>query len=379
MKKLIAIFLSCVMILGLLAGCTSDKKPDPTKAADPTQAANPTQAADPAPEKKTYKVGFSNVWVGNTYGVQCVNELEAFLKDNEQVSEYYIYNADNDVNKQISDIEDLIAKGVDMLILQPISAESVAAVVEEAYDAGIVVVDCTSPLAPATDKYHVSVIARDFDFGYTGAKWLCEQLGGKGNIICLDGMPGLSSAVLRMDGVRAALEEYPDVHIIAQEYGSWDYATTKPIMENLLAAYDDIDGIWSSGGDMTRAAIEVWADSGREWIPMTGEDANGFLKLWVQYKPEGLSCIATSLPAWMFAEGAKLGLEILDGTYTGEKDVVVDIPVITNDEVEDYVRPELSDSFWGRTHMSEEDIMALYGNGNDGSQGLTGGGAASDH
>ena len=55
----------------------------------------------------------------------------SYLRNNEQISEYYIYNADNDVNKQISDIEDLIAKGVDMLILQPISAESVAAVVEE--------------------------------------------------------------------------------------------------------------------------------------------------------------------------------------------------------------------------------------------------------
>lgn len=104
------------------------------------------------------------------------------------MEKYYIYNADNDVNKQISDIEDLIAKGVDMLILQPISAESVAAVVEEAYEAGIVVVDCTSPLAPATDEYSVSVVAKDYDFGYTGMKWLCEQIGGKGNVICLDGM-----------------------------------------------------------------------------------------------------------------------------------------------------------------------------------------------
>ena len=85
-------------------------------------------------EAKTYMVGFSNVWVGNSWGVQCVNELESFLKNNEQVSEYFITNADNDVNKQISDIEDLIAKGVDLLILQPITPEAVSAVIEEAFD-----------------------------------------------------------------------------------------------------------------------------------------------------------------------------------------------------------------------------------------------------
>lgn len=383
MKRVIAMLLALTMVVCLFAGC-GPAKTDPAGDADApktTDEGTDQASADGKTEQgdKTYKVGFSNVWVGNTYGVQSVNELEAFLSRNEKVSEYYIYNADNDVNKQISDIEDLIAKGVDMLILQPISAESVAPVVEEAYEKGIVVVDCTSPLAGATDSYHVSVVAKDYDFGYIGAKWLCEQMNGEGNVICLDGMAGLSSAVLRMEGANAAFAEYPNVKVIASEYANWDYATAKPVVENLLATYDDIDAVWSSGGDMTRAAIEAWAESGREWVPMMGEDCNGFLKLWSQYKDDGLSCIAVSLPTWLFAYGAELGLQVLEGTYTGEKDVVIDIPTITNDEVDDYVRMDLSDSFWGETHMSEEDIQALYGNGNDGSQGITGKGAANDH
>ena len=377
MKKWIALLLSCVMLLAMVAGCGGTPAESPSQSGGAGETA--PQSAAPDGETKTYKVGFSNVWVGNTWGVQCVNELEAYLRNNEQISEYYIYNADNDVNKQISDIEDLIAKGVDMLILQPISAESVAAVVEEAYDAGIVVVNCTSPLSDATDKYNVSVVARDYDFGYVGAKWLCEELGGEGNIVCLDGMAGLSSAVLRMQGAQDAFAEYPGINVIASEYGVWDYATAKPVMDFLLAAYDDSDGIWASGGDMTRAAIEVWADSGRDWIPMMGEDCNGFLKLWSEYKDDGLSCIATSLPTWLFAYGAELGLEILNGTYEGEKDIIVEIPTITNDQVDDYVRWDLSDSFWCGTKMTEEDIVALYGNGNDGSQGLTGEGVATDH
>ena len=143
----------------------------------------------------------------------------SYLRNNEQISEYYIYNADNDVNKQISDIEDLIAKGVDMLILQPISAESVAAVVEEAYDAGIVVVNCTSPLSDATDKYNVSVVARDYDFGYVGAKWLCEELGGEGNIVCWMAWPAcpvLCCACSAQD----AFAEYPGINVIASEYAT---------------------------------------------------------------------------------------------------------------------------------------------------------------
>ena len=66
-------------------------------------------------------------------------------------------------------------------------------------------------------------------------------------------------------------------------------------------------------------------------------------------------------------------------SYEGEKDIIVEIPTITNDQVDDYVRWDLSDSFWCGTKMTEEDIVALYGNGNDGSQGLTGEGVATDH
>jgi len=182
-----------------------------------------------------------------------------------------------------------------------------------------------------------------------------------------------------MEGAMDAFNEYPDITILADEYADWDYATAKPIVENLLATYDDIDAVWSSGGDMTRAAIEAWAEAGRAWVPMMGEDCNGFLKLWAKYKDEGLSCIAVSLPTWLDAYGAELGMEILNGTYTGEKDVVVDIPSFGNDEVDQYVRNDLSDSFWGQTHMTEAQIEELYGNGKDGSQGITGAGSASDH
>ena len=118
MKKWIALLLSCVMLLAMVAGCGGTPAESPSQSGGAGETA--PQSAAPDGETKTYKVGFSNVWVGNTWGVQCVNELEAYLRNNEQISEYYIYNADNDVNKQISDIEDLIAKGVDMLILQPI-------------------------------------------------------------------------------------------------------------------------------------------------------------------------------------------------------------------------------------------------------------------
>ena len=94
MKKWIALLLSCVMLLAMVAGCGGTPAESPSQSGGAGETA--PQSAAPDGETKTYKVGFSNVWVGNTWGVQCVNELEAYLRNNEQISEYYIYNADND-------------------------------------------------------------------------------------------------------------------------------------------------------------------------------------------------------------------------------------------------------------------------------------------
>lgn len=320
-------------------------------------------------EGGAYKVGFSNVWVGNSWGVQCVNELESYLRNSDRVSEYFITDANNDINKQISDIEDLISKNVDLLILQPISPEAVSAVIEDAYDQGIVVVTCASPLD--TDKYNASVLAQDEDFGRVGMEWLAEELGGEGKIIMLNGMAGLTVSNNRTEGAKKVLENYPGIEILGEEYADWDYATGKTATENLLTAFPEIDGVWSQGGEMTRGAMEAFMAAGRELVPMTGEDSNGFLKMWKQYAPDGFKAIATSMPTWLFAEGAEIGLNILDGIEPDEKDMIVDIPVITPDTLDDYVREDLSDSFWANTRMPEEDIQALYGDGNDGTQGFT--------
>ena len=80
MKKWIALLLSCVMLLAMVAGCGGTPAESPSQSGGAGETA--PQSAAPDGETKTYKVGFSNVWVGNTWGVQCVNELEAYLRNN---------------------------------------------------------------------------------------------------------------------------------------------------------------------------------------------------------------------------------------------------------------------------------------------------------
>ena len=87
MKKMTALLLACSMVLCVISCCSSSPKQS-SSAGSPSSSPAPGGSSEPG-ASKTYKVGFSNVWVGNTYGVQSVNELEAFLKNCDQVSEYY--------------------------------------------------------------------------------------------------------------------------------------------------------------------------------------------------------------------------------------------------------------------------------------------------
>lgn len=306
-----------------------------------------------------YTVGFANVWVGNTWGVQSVGEFEAEALRHPEIKAFYITDAQNNAAKQIADVEDLLAKGIDLLIIQAVSPQAIAPTIEKVAAKGIPVIACVSPVG--TDKYAASVAALDEDFGRVGAEWLVEQLGGKGNIIILDGMAGITVAENRLKGAKAVFDQYPGIKIVGHEYADWDYAKGKMATENLLAANPVIGGIWSSGGDMTRGAIEAFVAARRPLVPMTGEDNNGFLKLWKKYQPDGYKAVGASMPTYLFAEGLLIGLELLQGNDV-VRDTIIPVPTITEANLDEYVRFDLPDVFWTNTKMTEDDIKRFFSN-----------------
>lgn len=313
-----------------------------------------------------FNVAFSNVWEGNTWGVQSKAEFYAEVDRQKAaglVGEVYYANADYSAEKQVSDLEDLLNKTVDILILQPVNPPAVSSVIQKFYEKGTVIIPCVSPLE--TDKYTASLMSDDKEFGSTGAKFLVEKLGGKGNIVALDGMDGITVAINRWAGAKAVFDQYPDIKILGKTFADWDYAKGKVAMENFLSAFPDIDGVWASGGAMTQGAIEAFLEAGRPLVPMSGEDNNGFLKLWKENMgKDKFDAVGCSMPTYFFAEGLKLGLDIVQGKVEVGKDVpkdqILHVYTITSENLDQFVRPDLPDSFWANTHMNEEQIKALF-------------------
>jgi ribose transport system substrate-binding protein len=308
---------------------------------------------------KKYTIGYDNYFMGNSWSVQLAAEFKAEAdKNKDRVDVVYVESA-GDTQKQIANIEDLVTKHVDAIITTPTSPTALIPALKKAQAAGIKVVLLASTIK--SQDYDALVTVDDLAFGKTGAEWLVKQLNGKGNIIALNGIAGISVSDDRFKGAKEVFDANPDIKILGAVDASWDYAQGKQAVSNLLAANPQIDGVWSQGGAMTLGAIDAFEAAQRPLVPMTGEDNNGYLKRWQSLKDKGFVSIATSKPTWLGSEALRIALDLLDGKSV-PKDTILPVPTISADELGKYVKPDLSDSFWANTRLTDDEVKAIFAN-----------------
>ena len=374
MRKMFTVGLAAVMAMGLCA-CGSQKAAETTAA----PAAAETTAAPSQDEKKEeaeetteaqassetaggegYVVALCNYSIGNSWRAQMEQEFVAEaekLKAEGVVSEYYITNSNEDINKQISDMQDLITKKVDAIVITAASPTALAPVVEEAAEAGIKVVSFDNVVE--TDEQVATVGIDEKEFGRIGAEWLVDKLDGKGKIVVLNGIAGTATDSLRWGGAEEVFKQYPDIEILGSANASWDYAQGNAAMESMLSAYPEIDGVWSQGGAMTQGAIDAFIAAGRDLVPMTSEGNNGAIRAWIENKDKGLSCIAPSNPTYTSAEALRVVIKALNGEDI-PGNVVMDIETVTEENVDQYYRSDMPDSFWVLTELDDATLQKLY-------------------
>lgn len=306
-----------------------------------------------------YTIGFSNVFTGNSWVIQLLEEAKWRAEQIPEIENYIVTDANFDPAKQVADVEDMLAKGVDAIVINPTSPVAIVPVLEKAYDAGVVVVIVAADAE--TDKATVRILADQVKFGRDGGEFLGKAMGGKGNIIALRGIAGISVDTDRYNGAVEALSAYPDIKIVGEVYAQWAYDQGRQACESLALANPQIDGVWSSGGAMTQACIEVFNELGRPLVPMTGEANNGFFGAWVANEDKGFTSIAPQNPTWMVAEGVAAAVGVLNGQeiYTNYK--VVAEPY-TKDDLPTLYRPDLNDSYWVGSILPEDKLKELYSN-----------------
>lgn len=300
-----------------------------------------------------WRIGVSFGGVGNTWIVQMIQEMKYEASLHKEIGEFIFVEANWQPAKQVADVEDLLTKKVDALIIGPISAAIGAPLAEKAAKQGIpvVVFGAFGKAMQSTTE----IGAGGEVFGKQGGDFLRKELKGKGNVWAFRGVAGVDEETLRYNGFRKAIAG-SDIKITNEVFGDWGYAKGKQLCENLVLTGSKVDGIWFSGAEMTRACLDVFKESGKPLVPMTGEGNNGFLRAW---KATGVKSVAPLFTPGLGPAVVRASVALLEGKPLYKSYFSSPAPIQQAD-LDKYYRPDLNDAYWIPSTLPEAKLKELF-------------------
>lgn len=316
-----------------------------------------------------YTIGFSNPGgVGNGWREEQLCAAKAQALASGEVAAMNIIHREATPADQLEDIRNLVAEGVDAIVLNPSDPEALNSAIKEATDAGIVVVSID---AAVTEPSAYNISNNQTEYARLGAEWLFEKLSGEGDVFYMRGIAGHPADSDRDVGFQAALENYPGINIVNQVFTDWSQDTGKQQMLDMIASGQNIDGVWTSGID--NVIPEAFIESEQPLVPIVGADNAGFVSQLITI--EGLEGAAVTNPGTIGGAGVALALRILNGEAPEEHTLFVDPVLMANDNdaglelINAAQNPDLSPT-WpvglqipGWTTYTNEQLIACVGPG----------------
>ncbi|MDO7786905.1 substrate-binding domain-containing protein [Desulforamulus aquiferis] len=244
MRRLLALVLISMLLVGSLAGC----------------GGAPKEEGKDNPEEKTIKIGASILTQSHPFYVSIKNALEEEAKNqNVQID---IAVADQDLNRQISAIEDFINKGVDAIIITPVDSDGVKGAIMKAKEANIPVVTVDIKANGVEVDSHIAT--DNFSGGMIAAEAMAQYLEGKGEVGLIT-YPEVQSVRDRIDGFKKTAATHEGLNIVTELPGR-TREEAKTASEDMLTSKPGLVGIFGFGDDMAIAATAAIAERGSKAI-----------------------------------------------------------------------------------------------------------------
>lgn len=268
---------------------------------------------------------------------KAVKDIEAQDKD----VTFYVVAASSG-SKQVGDVEDLMVKGIDALVILPHNPGTLQKVIEEAYDSGIytVVVDRELP-KPAQ---HVFVAGDNPGLGRVGAEWMVKEMGGKGKIVVLEGM-SIPINKQRVDAFNDVMKNYADIEILDSQPADWSTQKALRLMENYLQKHNHIDAVWCQDDDMLKGVMQAIKEAGRTEIKtvLGGAGSKDIIKMVKEDNPVVRATVTYS-PS-MVADGVVFGVAgargmNVGGLYHTPSRVIIAADLVVKENADAFYFPE---------------------------------------
>jgi ribose transport system substrate-binding protein len=279
-------------------------------------AALAVSASGPAAAKDSFVIGVSNTVQGNGWREEMICAIKAQALASGKVTKLNIAHRNTDAAGQLEDIRNLISAHVDAIVVNPADPAGINAALQEATKAGIVVVAVDQAV---TEPSAYVISNNQEDYAYLGAKWLFEQLGGKGGVVYMRGAAGASADSDRDKGFKRALAEYPGIKVVHEVFTGWQQDQGKQQILDFIATGTKFDGIWTSGID--NVIVDALVESGGALVPVVGADNAGFVGQLSSVK--GLKGAAVTNPGSIGGAGVTLALKILGGEKPAKQTTLV--------------------------------------------------------
>ncbi len=337
MKKIVCLVLVVVMAAAAFAGCTSTGQAPASESAAPADKseapAEGSAAADggAAKDNSEIVIGWSPYWLSEFMTLMNAG-VEARAK--ELGVKLVFADANNDPNKQIGQVENFIAQKVDAIIVAPVDVEAIKPAVDAAKDAGIPFV--AANMYVESDNVTAYAGPNDIQAGELAMQYAVDQLGGKGNVIILEGADGYSASADRREGIHNILDKNADIKVLEEKTAEWSREQATSMMENYIQNYgDQIGAVICHNDEMAMGAIQALESAGMTGkVVVTAVDAikdacvaikDGKMSATV-YQDAGVEGALAVDIAVALAKGEKV-----------EKDNLIEMIVVTKDNVDKYL------------------------------------------
>ncbi|MFT3950310.1 MAG: sugar ABC transporter substrate-binding protein [Agriterribacter sp.] len=203
--------------------------------------------------EKSLTIGASMLSLQSEFVVNVKDAMEERAK--EKNVNLIVNDAQRTAEKQVQQIETFIAQKVDAIILNPCEVEASSPAVEKAKAAGIPVINVNSETTASPDGFAGS---KDEESGEIAMEQIAKLLGGKGNIVIMDGYMGQAAQIKRAVGAKNILSKYPGIKVLAEQTAEWDRAKGMSLMENWIQSYGDkINAVFAHNDEMGMGAVQA--------------------------------------------------------------------------------------------------------------------------
>lgn len=297
------------------------------------------QTVDTSKWKKAgpYHLCFSNADVGNPWRVVGWTTMQAEVDlQKADVASFDSADAQGKDDKQISDIKAFVSGGkCDILIVSPNTTAALTPAIEDAckslpvivFDRGV---RTTCPVA------FVHPIG-GYAFGKVAADFIADNVPKGGKVLALRILPGVDALETRWAAAKRVFEQR-GVQVVGVEFTDGDRAKTKSIVDDYIARYGKIDGVWMDAGATTVAAIEAFEDAGQPLPAIDGEDQQDYLQKW---KAENIKGIAPTYSVYVWRTAIIAALKVLKGEPIPGPEWVLPQPTITSSNLDKFINEKM--------------------------------------